>query len=80
MTTTSIDHDLRMDVMRSAHTRIKSMVDAGRSLEEIETWLARQTLTDLEEDVGFLLARHELNRRSAAVERYLHSVEAGIGG
>jgi hypothetical protein len=55
-------------------------IDAGRSLEEIDSWLARQSLTDLEQDVCFILTRHKLSRRSEAVERYLASVEAGIGG
>jgi hypothetical protein len=63
----------------TVQARIKSMVDAGRSLEEIESWLARQSLTDLEQDVCFILARHKLSRHSEAVEGYLVSIEAGIG-
>jgi hypothetical protein len=79
MATTSIDHDMRMNVMRAVQSRIKSMVDAKRSLEEVESWLARQSLTELEEDLGFIVARHDLSRHSVAVERYLASIEAGIG-
>jgi hypothetical protein len=75
----SIDHELRMHVMHAVQSRMKAMVDSGRPLQEIESWLAGQSLTELEQDVAFILARHEFRRRSAAVDRYLASIEAEIG-
>jgi hypothetical protein len=77
---TSIDRDLRIEVMRPVQNRIRAMAAEGRTRDEINSWLVDQPLTDLEHDVASILAGHEVTRHSPAVERYLESLEAEIGG
>lgn len=55
------------------------MAKEGRSLGEINAWLADLPLTDLEHDVAVILAGHEVGRHSPAVEQYRKSIEAEIG-
>jgi hypothetical protein len=76
----SIDGKFRIDVMRPTRDRIRSMAQEGRTLDEISSWLADVPLTDLEYDVAYILAGHEIKRQSPAVELYRQSLEAGIGG
>ena len=77
---TSIDKDFRISVMRPTRSRIRSMATEGRALDEINSWLADLPLTELEYEIAFILANHEVRRRSPAVERYRESLAAGIGG
>jgi predicted component of type VI protein secretion system len=76
----SIDGDFRIHVMRPTRDRLRSMAHEGRTLDEISSWLADLPLTDLEYDVAFILAGHEIRRHSPAVEQYRQSLEAEIGG
>jgi len=55
------------------------MAQAGDALDAIKSWLADLPLTELEHDIAAIYAGHEVRRRSPAVERYLESLEAGIG-
>jgi hypothetical protein len=69
-----------MSVMRPVRDRVQSMAQAGQTRDEINSWLADLPLTDLEYDIAFILADQEARRHSPAVQRYLESIEAGIGG
>jgi hypothetical protein len=56
----------RESAMEAARHKVRQLAAEGRTVEEIERALAGEGLTDLERNVAYLLATHEVGRVSTA--------------
>jgi hypothetical protein len=74
---------VREAAMEAAQSKVKQLAEEGRTIEEIGQALVGEGLTELERDVAYLLASHEVGRGSGATKGapgYWKDIERDIGG
>jgi hypothetical protein len=74
---------VREAAMEAARSKVRQLAEEGRTVEEIGRALVGEGLTDLERDVAYLLATHEVGRQSGATKgatAHWEDIEREIGG
>lgn len=74
---------VRESSMEAVRHKVRRLADEGRTVEEIDRAFIGAGLTQLERDVAYLLASHEVRRGSAArtgARDYWEDLEREIGG